>query len=205
MNTTTSKPTGFWPRQFSPEATKGQIVFDVVMGILMPIVCLVFDPIVFRRDGTFSVFVRALGRDAAINFALSGYSGASKGDPSLLGGAHFFTAIIDFGLIVLIVWMLLGPHLKWGLGFVAGILLVGSLFALMIEVVVFLPSLAGLVYGIGIFGFTPFFTSFVFFRNGIRALRHANRLISKYSLAGSLLLGIAFTIAIIVYLPNILE
>src|SRR5262252_8021612 len=39
---------GFWKRQFAAEATRSQIVFDVLYGIVGPALCFVFDPIVFR-------------------------------------------------------------------------------------------------------------------------------------------------------------
>lgn len=193
MNTTASKPTGCWPKAFSLDATRGQIIFDVVMGILMPIVCLVCDPVVFRRDGLFSIFVWTSDRGAPYNSL------------TLLGGAHFYIPIIGFGIVTFALWLLLGTRLKWGLGFVTGILLVGSLFALTIGAILLLPSAAGLAtYGIGIFGFTPLFTSIVFLRNGVRMLRQANGHIDRIWLVSSLLLSITFTIAIIWYLPGIL-
>ena len=39
---------GFWRRQFVPQVTWAQITFDVIFGIVGPILCFVFDPIVFR-------------------------------------------------------------------------------------------------------------------------------------------------------------
>ena len=38
----------FWKRQFAAEGSGQQLLFDVVAGILLPILCLVFDPLVFR-------------------------------------------------------------------------------------------------------------------------------------------------------------
>ena len=40
----------FWKRQFLGPATTPQIIFDVVFGIVGPVLCFVFDPVVFRGD-----------------------------------------------------------------------------------------------------------------------------------------------------------
>jgi hypothetical protein len=42
---------GFWRRQFMPPTTKRQKIFDVLFGVIAPVLCFVFDPIVFK--GTF--------------------------------------------------------------------------------------------------------------------------------------------------------
>ena len=39
---------GFWANQFSEKRTGEQLVFDVLFGIVFPVLCFVFDPIVFR-------------------------------------------------------------------------------------------------------------------------------------------------------------
>lgn len=41
----------FWRRQFAGRSTKAQVIFDVLFGIAMPIVCLVLDPFIFRGSG----------------------------------------------------------------------------------------------------------------------------------------------------------
>src|SRR4051812_14902917 len=38
----------FWERQFGPDATFGQFVFDLMFGAVLPGICLIADPIVFR-------------------------------------------------------------------------------------------------------------------------------------------------------------
>jgi len=40
---------GFWQRQFSVNVTRQQMIFDVIMGIFAPILCLIFDPLVFNE------------------------------------------------------------------------------------------------------------------------------------------------------------
>ena len=39
---------GFWKSQFAAQVTRPQILFDVTFGVIAPILCFVFDPIVFR-------------------------------------------------------------------------------------------------------------------------------------------------------------
>jgi hypothetical protein len=40
---------GFWKRRFEPPATVSQRWFDFIFGIVAPILCLVFDPAIFRN------------------------------------------------------------------------------------------------------------------------------------------------------------
>lgn len=41
----------FWAHQFPPEATSSQLAFDVLFGVVGPVLCFIFDPIVFRSGG----------------------------------------------------------------------------------------------------------------------------------------------------------
>jgi hypothetical protein len=52
-------------------------------------------------------------------------------------------------------------------------MLAGALFALAVGIAILPHSLMGLLLLIGVFGFTPFLTAFVYLRNGRRALRVA--------------------------------
>src|SRR5947209_19244116 len=38
----------FWRRQFSDSFTRGQVIFDVMFGVVLPILCFLLDPIVFK-------------------------------------------------------------------------------------------------------------------------------------------------------------
>jgi len=42
-----SRQHGFWRRQFDGAPTRRQTVFDILMGIVLPCICLVADPVVF--------------------------------------------------------------------------------------------------------------------------------------------------------------
>src|SRR5829696_7204837 len=39
---------GFWRHQFGPVPTAKQDLFDGIFGVILPVVCLVADPIVFK-------------------------------------------------------------------------------------------------------------------------------------------------------------
>ncbi len=140
----------FLGKQFSSESTKKQLVFDVVFGGIAPILCLFFDPIVFT---------------------------GSKADfiDSYLAPYHvFFYLAISLGSIFYLVWLAYGHKLdsKW-CSYFSAILFLGGIFAFILGVVMLPFSLIGLVIVIGVFGFIPFLTSFVYLRNGVRAFRQS--------------------------------
>jgi hypothetical protein len=37
----------FWKRQFAENSTEPQAVFDIAFGLIAPILCFYFDPVVF--------------------------------------------------------------------------------------------------------------------------------------------------------------
>src|SRR5947207_4213345 len=39
---------GFWRRQFGSTATGAQSTFDILLGVLAPVLCYVFDPAIFK-------------------------------------------------------------------------------------------------------------------------------------------------------------
>src|SRR5215510_1386506 len=44
---TSAPPVGFWKRQFQQEPTKAQLRFDWIFGVVLPVICFYFDPVVF--------------------------------------------------------------------------------------------------------------------------------------------------------------
>jgi hypothetical protein len=156
-----TKP-GFWRRQFVLPATTPQIILDVVFGMVGPVLCFAFDPVVFR-DGF-------MGRPLFQEFQLFAYS---------------FSAL---EIAALSAWLLFGARLSRGRGFIGGVLVGGALFCLATGLVLLPFSVLGLMFGIGIFGFTPFVTAIVYLRNGCRATeRHHDA--AALSQAGALVLG----------------
>jgi hypothetical protein len=159
-----------------PDVSTRELIFSAWFGIIGPIFCFLFDPIVFQR--TSLVRPTALGGVLA-EYYLFAYLGAG------------------IGILTLILQLLWAKRLRMGGGVVAGVLLSGALVALLIGLLILPYSAFGIiVFGIGLLGFIPFLTSLVFFRNGLRALRQAKNRIPKSSLILSITLGIIIAIGI---------
>ena len=92
-------PGDYWVRQFTAPATRRQHVFDVIFGLVMPVVCMIFDPIVFKGSGLFS-------------------------DEGMLGEVRWFAYTgLAVELIALGVWLQYGERLGRGRDVVGGTLL----------------------------------------------------------------------------------
>lgn len=168
---------GFWRRQFQDTVTIGQKKFDWLFGVTFPVICFAFDPIVFK-------------------------SSFGPGD-ALLGAYAPFAYLLSFvSIMATMAWLLWGESLKWLNAFLAGLFAVGALAALVIGIILTPYSLMGLIILIGALGFTPLLTSFVFFRNSVRAFRAGQGSLEKGVLINSFLLG-AIASVVIPYLFNL--
>jgi hypothetical protein len=170
----TKKP-GFWVRQLGSDVPTSQVVFDVVLGIVGPILCLIFDPFVFTdRLGT-------LVYSPLVEYRVFAYLG------------------MGIGLIGLGIWLGLGQRLSIWKSFIVGILFVGALFSSIVGIVLFPFSIFGLLILVGVFGFLPFIVAFIYFRNGVRAAREIRQIYStsnKAVLGGLFLLGLVVVIGL---------
>ena len=147
-NSEATVPLPFWERQFGPQVTDSQIAFDVMFGLLFPLICLVLDPIVFRLGSMDAGF------------------GGPMGTPFVVGAV----VAIGLGFITLISWL----SLRRAPAFFAGLMSGSALFAVTLGIVMLPLSLLGMLFlGVGILGMSPFITAFVFGRNAIRASRMA--------------------------------
>jgi hypothetical protein len=147
------------------EATRAQIVFDIAVGLVLPVICLVFDPIVFR-----SGFIS--GRPLAGQFQLFAYG------------------FIAVEIIALAVWLSIGSRAAEWCGVLAGIMFAGALFSFVIGVCLLPFSLFGLLLVLmGALGFTPFLTAFIYLRNARRALKAARTQMPRTGLFVTLLFG----------------
>ena len=140
----------FWRRQAGFEQGErprgsGPVVWDLMFGVALPVVCFVFDPIVFR----------GYGRLERLQFFAYVFSGLE--------------------MAVLLFWLACGRRAgEWG-GVVGGVLLAGAFFSFVVGLAIFPLSLIGLIFVIGALGFTPFFTAGVYLRNGLYAVRSCGR------------------------------
>jgi hypothetical protein len=155
----------FMRRQVCGEATLWQIIFDVTVGMILPVLCLVFDPLVFR--GNF------IGRPVMGSFQFFAYG--------LIG-----IEIVAFGA-----WLGAGRRAGEWCGVLSGVMHAGALFSACIGVLLLPLSLFGLAfYGLGVLGFTPFVTAFIYWRNARRALRAAAARMSRAAVCLTLALGL---------------
>jgi hypothetical protein len=156
----------FMRRQFDASATPEQTKFDIFFGVALPIACFICDPFVFRS-----------------------FSG---GDGILAEYQLFTYSLAAFEMTFLGVWLFARGRLGEWAAAAGGVMLAGALFCSVIGVVLLPFSLLGLLLIIGALGFTPFFTGFVYLRNGVRAVRLAhNRLSFRANFVGSLVVGAA--------------
>ncbi|MFL6467000.1 MAG: hypothetical protein ACJ72Z_03490 [Pyrinomonadaceae bacterium] len=132
----------FWERQFSPEVTAKQTRFDWIYGVILPIICFAFDPIVFR-------------------------DGVGHG---WLGDYQIFAYVLSIPSIMsMAAWLLWKERLGWLIPFFGGLFAVGAAVSFVVGLAIFPISLLGLMLLIGALGFTPLISSFVYLRNSYRA------------------------------------
>lgn len=153
----------FLRRQFRGEATLAQIIFDITIGMALPVLCLVFDPLVFRGG--------LYGAPLAGRFQLFAY------------------ALIAIEIIALAVWLSTGARAGEWCGALGGIMFAGAIFSLVVGVCLLPFSLFGLIMLIGALGFTPFLTAFIYLRNARRALKAAGAQMPRGGLFVTLLFG----------------
>ena len=143
--------TRFWRRQFQPNATRGQRTFDWLFGVILPVVCFSFDPIVFNNSLDTGDALLADMRMIAYPFAYAAIMGNMA-------------------------WLLFGERLGKLNDALGWLLASSSLVALVIGVRIAPYSLMGLLILIGALGFTPLFMSFSLLRNAVRAFRAAAKI-----------------------------
>lgn len=167
----TQKQIGFWRRQFQSEATLKQKIFDWVFGIVLPVLCVIADPIVFK--GAFS------------------HKGA------LLGEYKPFAYLLSFvSIVLMMLFLLFGRKLKWFNAMLAGLFLVGSSVCLIVGVLLLPFSLLGLIFLVGALGFTPLFSAFVYARNAVRAVDFIEPLIEKMLLFNLIGVSVIFSFVV---------
>lgn len=144
-STPASKPK-FLQRQFSAVPTLSQRKFDWAYGVVLPIVCIAADPIVFRS----SIGLR-------VNGELSEYK-------------IFAYALSSVSILAMTAWLLWGNRLGELRPFLGGLFLAAAGVSTAVGIMLLPLSLIASVIGIGLLGFTPLFSGFVFIRNSYRAL-----------------------------------
>lgn len=146
---TLPEPDDYSRRKFSDSPTPS---IDMLFGVVVPTLCLIFDPVVFR--------------DWLPCFA---------GGP-LTPYATFAYTAMGLCMVVLTLWIFSAGTINIGLGWMAGILLTGAGLTTMLGIFLLPLNQLGLtLYCVGLLGVTPFLCSFVYFRNSIRILGRYRR------------------------------
>lgn len=161
---------GFWERQFQPQRTRAQLAFDVIFGVIGPILCFVFDPVVFQ----------------------SGLAG-----PSLFAEYQTFVYLLSgFEILLLCFWLVMGGGPEFSNSLIAGVLLIGAVFCLLAGFLLLPFSLIGLMIGVGVFGFTPFLTMIVYSRNAFRAFHVITNPASTFTRVFGVICGLVLVLSI---------
>lgn len=161
---------GFWRRQFQTEATEGQRKFDWIFGVVLPVICFAFDPVVFKGN--------ALGT-------------------AYLGEYRPFAYILSFvSIMAMTAWLIWGAKLKWLGAFLAGLFTIGGAISLAIGVVLLPISLLGLLILVGALGFTPLFSALVYLRNAFRSYQSAKPFLENGVLINSFVLSALFSMVV---------
>lgn len=149
----------FWPRQFALVPTSAQNRFDAIFGVILPVLCFITDPVVFK--GT-------IGGPWLDDYQFVAY----------------LISTIEMGLFL--VWRTFRTRVNWVSPIFAGAFFAGAAFSTVIGLAILPLTAFGLIFVIGIFGFIPFITAFVYLRAGVRAMKSAGadvRLGTKISAA----------------------
>lgn len=136
---------GFWRRQFDDAPTLPQRRFDVLFGVVMPVLCFVFDPIVFK--------------------------GEFAGDGGLFQRHQVYAYTISaLEMVALCTLLFSAGRAQRRPAALAGMLLAGAAFSLAVGMAILPFSVLGILFFlVGLLGFVPFLTAFVYLRNGWRA------------------------------------
>lgn len=140
----------------------------MVFGVIGPLLCYLFDPIVFR--------------------------GGLAGPPLFPDYQLFVYFLSGLEIMVLCLWLVSGAVFRAWNVLIGGVLVVGGIFCITVGLVLLPFSAIGLMMGIGLFGFTPFLTAIVFLRNGSRAWHSTSKDTTTVLRAASLLFSLVLVL-----------
>jgi hypothetical protein len=123
-------------------------IFDLVWGAVMPVVCLVFDPLLFKEEMSFD------------------FTGFHFGGHFLIRDtAYFAWPLLGFQIAAVLLTLISGKSARRIAPFLAGVLGVGLAVGLILVVMLALPAIVFLAaYGLGLLGFTPLLACIAFQR-----------------------------------------
>jgi hypothetical protein len=137
-----------YPRLAKDQLPRQMLFFDLVWGLLMPLVCFALDPIVFREGTSFDEMDLL-----------------SNSNGNLKSIAFLAYPVVGLQMALLLAWLGLRPKSPLIKRMFEGSFLMGALIALVTAVLIFPVAFIGVAFfGLGLPGFTPIFTAYVFAR-----------------------------------------
>jgi hypothetical protein len=167
-----AKRPGFLKRQFSELPTRSQKKFDWAYGVVLPIICIAADPIVFRSS---------IG--LTVNNEFAKYK-------------VFCYALSSVSILAMTAWLLWGNKLGELRPYLGGLFLAAAGISTTVGIFLFPISLLASVVGIGLLGFTPLFSGFVFLRNSFRALESSAEYMPLKYVARAAMLAVIYALVV---------
>jgi hypothetical protein len=137
--------------------------FDWLFGVVMPVACIFFDPAVF--------------------------TGNFLGERPWLGAVKPAAYALSFvSILAMMAWLIWGERLRGFSVVLSGLFAMAGLGSFLIGLAIMPLSLLGLIIVIGVFGFTPFLTAIVMFRNAERSYNAARSFLDQSTVMYSFIL-----------------
>jgi hypothetical protein len=146
-----------YPRLSPNSPARQAAMFDFVWGVVMPVVCLVYDPFVFKWGDTLTH--EDFGRPGAELFRTA----------TIHPWAWPIYVAIAWQITILGVWLVTGKLLPSLAAAWTGMLWAGFALASIVGVILILPATMAALIGIGFLGYTPLFTARAFYRRALVA------------------------------------
>lgn len=163
---------------FSSPPTNTQIKIDFLFGIIIPLICITADPIIFK-----------------------GWEGFTTRHGILSRYREFAYTFMAINIITLLFYIVS----KRNSLLMSGCFFAGGIFACVLGLRIFPLSLVGILfYGMGLLGFTPFLSAFVYISNGIQAYQ-INSKAGHFQKLQIVLLGFAFTVSVPIFVHLVLN
>lgn len=175
---TVTESTGFFGRRFRREQTWSQRSIDCVFGIVLPVMCFVLDPFIFRpeHDG---------------HAMLESYTG-------------FAYSIALATIIATAVSLIFGKKLGIMNAALSGLFAVSGVIALIVGLAILPLSLIGLtfIFLFGVLGFTPLISAFVMLRRSVVSFRTTAALADQTAAVSLFMLSVLLSV-VVPFLINI--
>lgn len=170
-----------YPKIRPHDVRSQQAMFDFLWGVGMPLVCLAFDPFMFKES------------DIAPPFATA----ASLSVAKIHDHGFIVYPFLGCQMLVMTVWLMLGSKaVRWA-PFIGGFLASGLLFAGLVALALVIPASIGVFFlGIGLLGLTPVITTFSYGRQCHRASTFAGDRLNALNAAPPAALGFCVSLVV---------